>query len=488
MQNGAFVIRDVLGHGGFGITYRAHDVQKSREVALKELFTTICRRDENHVQVEENHRAVFDAAKVRFLEQARVLTQLRHTNIVRVLGFFEENNTAYLVMEVLSGQTLLDMVQERGALDEDEALRLIEPLGGALEAIHRLGLLHLDIKPENVVVTENHRVVLMDFDLIQKLHDGEELDTRPLDMPSHCGTPGYAPIEQYSVATHFSPASDIYALGATLHHLITGKAPLSALERAHDDALHLPDSCSENVRQTIEKSLQIRVEDRPQNVRAFRKLIVPPQIVASPVAVKSNAVLQNGSAVQNASMPVASVANTSTNAASSTRTQTQNPAQNAARNPNLVWRVAVDNASAKTLQWPQVCPCCGAKTNDWYEIGRVARTWRVPHCDSCVQHIDTARTAIFVGAWGMLGGLIIAALGLFIGSLILGPLGLLIHITAMCYGMLQSFSAETMKTPKCCDKKVALRVHEANSQRVVFEFLRREYADEFRQLNGARWG
>ena len=492
LQNGAFIVREVLGRGGFGITYRAHDTRQNREVAIKELFTNSCCRVGNDIQVDETQRAVFQSAKARFLAQARILSQLRHPNIVRVSHFFEENATAYLVMELLSGQTLLDIVHECGALREDEALGFIEKIADATEAIHRLGLLHLDIKPENVIVTRENRVVLMDFDLVQKLHAGEELDTRPLDSPSHCGTPGYAPVEQYSVATRFSPATDIYAIGATLHHLVTGRAPLPALERAHDEDLRLPDFLAEKVKRAIEKSLQTRIENRPRNVRAFRELLYPSQIVVGNSATipANTSVPKNGFAPPKSAVSVAASnhvsasINTSSNAVSSTRNGAQNPANNA----NLVWRVAVDGTNARNVQWPQLCPCCGEKANDWYEIGRGARTWRVPHCDTCVQHIDTTRTALFVGAWGMSGGLIIATLGLSFGGLILGPLGLVVHTMAMSYGALQTFSAETMKTPNCCDKKVALRVREANNARVVFEFLRHEYADEFKQLNGARWG
>lgn len=500
LQNGAFVIREVLGSGGFGITYRALDVRQNREVAIKELFTSGCCRQRNRVElVEENRRAGFESTKTRFLEQARVLSQLRHSNIVRVSGFFQENGTAYLVMELLVGQTLLDIVQERGALPEDQALHFLEPLSDALEVIHRLGLLHLDIKPENVVVTEAGRVVLMDFDLVQKLHRDEELQTRPLDAPSHCGTPGYAPVEQYSIATRFSPATDIYALGATLYHLLIGKAPPPALERAHHDGLSFPASGRETVHAAIRKSLLIRVEERPQSVRAFRELLNAPLVethladavsadAAHAVSAKtiSNSAPAHATNVaptrtlQNAVVAAPSNAASSNAAPSSTRTS--------AHNPNLVWRVRVEGAGVQSLQWPATCPCCGGMADDVLEVGRGARSWRVPHCSVCAFHADASRTANFVGAWGMVGGLLIALLGFVIGDLFLGPVGMLIYFSAMGYAGLKSISADALRKPECADKKAALQCREAGNRHLTFEFRRRDYADEFRQLNNAFWG
>ena len=499
LQNGTFVLCEVLGRGGFGITYRARDVRQNREVAIKELFTSGCCRQENRVElVEENRRAGFESTRARFQEQARVLTQLRHPNIVRVSQFFQENATAYLVMELLVGQTLLDIVGERGALPEDEALDFLQPVSDALEAIHRLGLLHLDIKPENVVVTETGRVVLMDFDLIQKLHRDEELQTRPLDMPSHCGTPGYAPVEQYSIATRFSPATDIYALGATLHHLVTGRAPAPSLERAHHDELHFPTSCHD-VRTAIEKSLQIAVEKRPQNVRAFRELLHSSladttfvQAVSVDTARVARATTATTTANNFAAAPVSSptsaanvsIPPTAQNASFAASSSTQSSSQDA----NLVWRVRVEGAGIQSLQWPTTCPCCGELADDLLEIGRGARTWRVPHCSICAFHADASRTASFVGAWGLVGGLLIALIGFLIRDLFLGPVGMLIYFSAMGYGGLKSISADSLRKPECVEKKASLHCREAGNRHLVFEFHRRDYADEFRQLNGAFWG
>jgi serine/threonine-protein kinase len=498
LQNGAFGLCEVLGRGGFGITYRARDVRQNREVAIKELFTGGCvRRGKRVEMVEENRRASFDNTKARFQEQARVLTQLRHPNIVRVSGFFHENDTAYLVMELLVGRTLLDIVSERGALPEAEALRFLEPLSDALEAIHRLGLLHLDIKPENVVVTETSHVVLMDFDLIQKLHRDEELQTRPLDAPSHCGTPGYAPVEQYSISTRFSPATDIYALGATLHHLVTGKAPLPALERAHHDELQFPDSCRESVGAAIEKSLQIAVEKRPQSVRAFRELLhsssadtsfVHATSVDTAHAVSATTTATNNFAAASVSSPT-SVPNapfspTTQNASSAASSSTRS----SVHDTNLVWRVRVEGAAVQSLQWPTTCPCCGEVADDVLEIGRGARTWRVPHCSTCAFHADSSRTANFVGAWGLFGGLLIALVGFMIRDLFLGPVGMLIYFSAMGYGGLKSISADALRKPECVEKKASLHCREAGIRHLVFEFHRRDYADEIRQLNGAFWG
>ncbi len=508
LQNGLFTVRGVLGSGGFGITYRAFDPNQNREVAVKELFTADCSRVEKRVELKDDlRRATFFAAKKRFLEQARTLERLRHPNIVRVLSHFEENATAYLVMELLVGQNLSERVAQNGAFPESEALNLVEKVGDATEAIHRLGLLHLDIKPENVILTEANRVVLMDFDLVQKLHSGAELQTRPLDAPSHCGTPGYAPIEQYSLSARLSPATDIYALGATLFHLVTARPPAPSLQRAHENTLIFPPQCGENMRRAIEKSLQIETEKRPQNVRDFREMLRLD--AASSVAPEDDEERsgQPKTMSQNGVGAAARSANSAASAAVSNVLVSGVPfsgvpfstvpilgaplSNHQAMGGDRVWRVRVAASSTRTVSWPDWCPCCGDKIEQggvFWEIGKGASRFRVPHCEWCVQHIDSSRTAVFVGAWGMIGGLLVAWLGLEMSDLFLGPIGLVIHLWGMSYGILKSVSADTMKKPACPDKKSSVRVREIASNYIVFEFRRRDFADAFRQLNGATWG
>lgn len=485
-------MRDVLGRGGFGITYRAFDASQNREVAVKELFSADCCRRDSQVELrDENRRETFQKAKTRFLEQARVLSQLRHPNIVRVVSFFEENATVYLVMELLSGQNLLEMVENRSALPEDEAREFIEKIGGALEAIHRLGLLHLDIKPENVVLTEQNRVVLMDFDLVQKLHGDEELQTRPLDAPSHCGTPGYAPIEQYSIATRFSPATDIYALGATFFHLLSGRAPAPSLQRAHDDTLVFPPHCAENVRAVIEKSLQIESGKRPQNVRAFREILSPP-VVAPNVAAPAISVADFLDLTQVPSAISSAPGNSPQQ--NSSLNLSQNSPTSAPINlqaSNRVWRVQVIESSTRFLVWPPFCPCCGAAEDDYFaplSLRRGARKWAVPHCETCAQHAGAVKNAAQVSTLGMFAGLFVALAGFIGANWILGVLGLTFHFGTMFYGILKSLSADAMKTPTCLERKNAVSCRRTDRKRSVFQFVRQHYADEFRKINNARWG
>ncbi|MBV9469524.1 MAG: serine/threonine protein kinase, partial [Abitibacteriaceae bacterium] len=158
LQDGAFILDEVLGEGGFGITYRAHEIRLNRLVAIKEFFPTGCARAENQVQFpgdmseREQHEA-----RHNFLNEARILARLRHPHIVGVYTTFEENNTAYMVMEYLEGQTLQEMVQEsadpaspKRPLPESEALDYIEQVGDALRLVHNAHLIHRDVKPENI--------------------------------------------------------------------------------------------------------------------------------------------------------------------------------------------------------------------------------------------------------------------------------------------------------------------------------------------------
>lgn len=278
LQGGAFAIGKVLGQGGFGITYYGGDMTLHRYVAIKEFFPAGCVRQGNVVQPDATMSlADFENAKRKFLEEARALARFQHRNIARVLTIFQDNNTAYMVMEFLKGKTLMQLSEERGAMPEREALGHIEQICEALTAVHGANLIHRDVKPENVMVCDDGRTVLIDFGLNKKLEQSGGHATRRFTGTSRFGSENYAPPEQHLTHAPVGAFSDIYALGATLYHLLTGKAPVPAPERAMGTDLMPPDRVNPNVSPTMSRAvmqaMELKGDQRLQNVQAFLGLL-----------------------------------------------------------------------------------------------------------------------------------------------------------------------------------------------------------------------
>ena len=234
LQGGKYRIIEKLGQGGFGITYLAEDTLLEGKVAIKEFFFKgYCNRDDSTSRVTiptMGNREIVERFKQKFIKEARTIFRLNHPNIVRILGVFEENGTAYYVMDYIDGESLDDMVKRRGAIPEAEALGYVKDVASALEYIHSKNINHLDIKPGNLMKgNEDGRIIVIDFG-VAKQYDAvtfEGTTTTPVGI-SH----GYSPVEQYSkngVQT-FSPQSDVYALAATLFKLLTGNTPPEAIE------------------------------------------------------------------------------------------------------------------------------------------------------------------------------------------------------------------------------------------------------------------
>jgi serine/threonine-protein kinase len=270
LQEGNFVIESLLATGAFGATYLARDEILNRPVVIKEYFPEGCRRSGErvipyHIQNAED----FANAREHFLEEARVLAQFRHPGIVGVYNFFEANNTAYMVMEYLQGATLLEVLAERGFLNPDEVLEIARQICDALKMVHQAGMLHRDIKPNNIIRCEDGRVVLVDFGLSEKFDDGSSRHTRPLDTALRFGTPGYAPLEQYTHSAQLGPSSDIYALSATLYHLCSGQMPLPATDRACGIELESPRCEHPLLREYILWAMSLEIKKRPTSVEIF---------------------------------------------------------------------------------------------------------------------------------------------------------------------------------------------------------------------------
>lgn len=279
LAGGQYVLSRVLGRGGFGITYDAQDVRLGLRVAVKELFVDGSQRRVATVIPPGNlSPAEFQETKQRFLEEAKVLARFNDPGIVRVLNYFEENSTAYLVMEFLEGETLGGLIEKRGPLPPQVALEVARSLAKTLEHVHGAGLLHRDIKPDNVFLHKTGRIVLIDFGSVRAYAPGRTVSHTRLV------TPGYAPLEQYGNSARYGPYTDIYSLGATLHHALTGQMPPAATDLMLGTPLPpLPAGTPAPLRRAIEKSMALRVEERPQTARALEELLIgPPQATAAP--------------------------------------------------------------------------------------------------------------------------------------------------------------------------------------------------------------
>ena len=277
LHNGAscYVIDSVLGKGGFGITYKAYsasveDGHKSY-FAVKEFFVEDwCERNEhtNHITSTNPARDKFENGKRDFFSEAKRLSQVSHSNIVKVYDVFEENNTVYYVMEYLEGESLDAYLKVNGALAETQALALMKPIFDAVEVLHANNMTHLDIKPANIMLKKtedgNTVAVLIDFGLA-KHYDTEGNPTTTLRQSGY--SDGYSPIEQYSGISTFSPQSDVYALAATLFHCLTGHRPLKSTALTEQKLVNqFSADVSGNVKEAIIKAMRMNKKVRTQSV------------------------------------------------------------------------------------------------------------------------------------------------------------------------------------------------------------------------------
>jgi serine/threonine protein kinase len=268
LQGDKYAVGEVLGQGGFGITYKGGDLSLRCYVAIKEFFPPGCVRQGSTVTPSGTLSAAdYAGVKAKFIEEARTLARFSDPGIVRVFGVFEENNTAYMVMEFLEGETLSNRITNKGTLEESEVVDIAEKVGNALSVVHATGLIHRDIKPDNICLTNSGRVVLIDFGTARAFASNKTVRQTTLL------TPGYAPLEQYGQEARFGAYSDIYALCATLYQCLTGQVPPQATDRATGVELKAPHVLNPRVSQAVSKALvwgmQVKATERPQSVKAF---------------------------------------------------------------------------------------------------------------------------------------------------------------------------------------------------------------------------
>jgi hypothetical protein len=267
-QDGRYVIRRILGRGGFGITYAADDTRLHREVAIKELCFGGATRV-GGVLVPPPHEAeAFAAAKERFLREAAVLARFSHAGVVRIYESFEEAGTAYLVMELLDGRTMHQMLVAQGRpLTESQVLGVAAHCGEALSVVHRAGILHRDLNPTNVVLTPEGRVVLIDFGLAR------EFATDATTPMTRIVTPGYAAPEQYQHEGRAGPPTDVFGLAATLYCGLTGRAPVPVSGRRSGSAFVPPRTLTPTVSKLVSDAvldgLELEADHRPRTIDEF---------------------------------------------------------------------------------------------------------------------------------------------------------------------------------------------------------------------------
>lgn len=267
-----YIIGTVLGFGGFGITYRAWDILLEAMVAIKEYYPAgIVNRIPGEKEVilyTGKGLKEFGNGLSRFLEEARNTAKFsNHPNIVNVFDFFEENGTAYIVMEFLDGISLKEYLKrEGGRLDCDAAVSIIGFVVEALKQIHSVGIIHRDISPDNIFVCSDGRIKLIDFGAARFSAGEEKTLSIVLKM-------GFAPPEQYRSRSRQGPFTDIYALAATMYRMITGVVPEESVNRVEEDTLKSPGELVSNVPEHLNhalmKAMALNPELRFQNMEQF---------------------------------------------------------------------------------------------------------------------------------------------------------------------------------------------------------------------------
>ncbi|WP_342325064.1 protein kinase [Kosakonia sp. BYX6] len=276
-----FEIKEVIGGGGFGIVYRAWDHQLERTIAIKEFMpSSLAVRNDDMTLVLRSERfsKAFTAGLNSFIQEARLLARFNHPNLLHVLRFWVQNDTAYMGTVFYSGTTLSRLREKNPAqINEVWIRRMLPMLLGAIKTIHDEGYLHRDISLDNIQIQENGLPVLLDFGSARRSIGSVSDETETMLRP------GYAPIEQYTDdnESEQGPWTDIYALGAVLHTLIIGSPPPVSVVRSIQDTYvpltqrGLP-GYSVSLLQAVDRALALKMEDRPQSVDEFAAMIEMP--------------------------------------------------------------------------------------------------------------------------------------------------------------------------------------------------------------------
>ncbi|MCD8264818.1 MAG: serine/threonine protein kinase [Tannerellaceae bacterium] len=323
LQQGKYKLTGEVGKGGFGITYKGiwytdvkgklGAIRTEVPVCIKEyFFKDYCYRNAETLAVEihsETGRTLFDKFKEKLIKEAKILSKVNHKHIVRVLEVFEENHTAYIAMECISGCSLKYMLEKEDRLPEDRALTYIHQIGEALQFVHEKNILHLDIKPSNIIIDQQGAARLIDFG-VSKRYDVEEQETSTTMLTL---SKGFASIEQYDNegTLNFSPCPDVYSLGATLYNMLTGRIPIESILRATRPLVppcEINPEISIKTQQAILKAMEIVPKDRFQTIGEFLAALDKPLleegIIQNKLLQQPTELLNEETAVINASLHV----------------------------------------------------------------------------------------------------------------------------------------------------------------------------------------
>ncbi|MDQ3702577.1 MAG: serine/threonine protein kinase [Chloroflexota bacterium] len=500
LHGARYAVGRVLGQGGFGITYLGSDSRARRPVAIKEFFPhgSVRHGRDVHPSGGAMTSADFNSARAKFLDEARVLTRFHHPGIVDVYDTFDGNNTAYMVMELLRGRSLLKLLEETGPVPEYETVEYATRAGEALEVVHGANLLHRDIKPDNIMLTDDGRVVLIDFGNARTFAAGKT--GRMTTML----TPGYAPLEQYGQQVRFGPFTDVYALGATLYHLMTGQMPTDATDRATGTALtpphELTPQVSMGVSEAIVWAMAIRIDERPQTAGAFVDALRTglPATEMTPSRPQSRP-----SPTRPAPAPPRRPAPTPPAPQPDLEPEppdlplpptyadegaSQGAGEGAVGAPIEVTVVG------ETLRWPGQCACC-LETADAsfmaehtggdgpFFLFEETHGWDVPYCSQCLEHVQLAAESPGPG-FGRL------AAGSLVGAALGGPIGLLVGLggaaAASVFGASDhNARLQALLKPGCVALGPAVAYLGWDRDRHTFAFLNRDYAASFAHENAA---
>ena len=282
LSDDQFTITGQLGAGGFGITYRAKDNVLGRTIVIKECFPEdFCVRDGKNVIARNKTYAKPVRSIVRmFMREARSLAKLRHPNIVGVHRAFEENETAYMALDLIDGRDLFNILKKDATkLSPGRVKNILLQLLDAVEKVHELDLLHRDISPDNIVIEKSGTPVLIDFGAARGDASRHTRAVSSLLVVKD----GYSPQEFYAAGSEQTPSSDLYALAATFYHVLSGEAPANSQARMIEIVGHKPDPCvplagridgyDQEFLQAIDSAMQINPSDRLQSAAMWRSII-----------------------------------------------------------------------------------------------------------------------------------------------------------------------------------------------------------------------
>lgn len=286
LQNGTYTIERALGQGATGITYLANMKQRlsgnlsefseNVQVAIKEFyFKDECNREsttQNVVIANTNYDAKVSQFKKSFIKEARRIAGLSHPNIVHVLGIFEENNTVYYVMQYIRGGSIKDLIENNGAMPAEKVLKYASQVASALEYMHGKNMCHYDLKPGNIMLSSDDNAMLIDFGIAKNYdNNGQETSTTPPGL-----TKGYAPMEQYSSVTEFSPKIDVYSLGATMYAMLLGTTPPEPVKWFQNGFTEKPDNIPNNIWSIVKKAMSMTAKERP-TMRELQEMLQNPE-------------------------------------------------------------------------------------------------------------------------------------------------------------------------------------------------------------------